>query len=146
MMEIKSLKSMRKQLTKEQNYVSKHIEAQTLWQNQSCLGKKKRQLGKLLKNGRFYLFFCKERKISAISASSLQCKDRDRSIRSSNARTKTCKDHQQHSRARLDPIDSGLPVSFRILIKYSNELWELQFNSFLAWNEKQINRLISTFI
>lgn len=43
MMEIKSLKSMRKQLTKEQNNVSKHIEAHSLWQNQSLLEKKKKK-------------------------------------------------------------------------------------------------------
>lgn len=62
MMEIKSLKSMRKQLTKEQNAVSKHIEAQSLWQNQSLLEKKKRggkikkQPGKRPKNESFYLY------------------------------------------------------------------------------------------
>lgn len=39
MMEIKSLKSIRKQLTKEQNSVSKHTEAQSLWQNQNLLEK-----------------------------------------------------------------------------------------------------------
>lgn len=37
MMEIKGLKSMRKQLAKEQNGASKHIEARSLWQNQSLL-------------------------------------------------------------------------------------------------------------
>lgn len=81
-------------------------------------GKKKkikRQLGKLLKYLSFNLF-CKERKISAISALSPQYRDRDRSIKRSNAKTKSCKNRQQSSRARLDPTDSGLPVSFRIQI------------------------------
>lgn len=108
---------MRKQLTKEQNDVSKHIEAQSLWQNQSLLEnmKIKRQLGKLLKNESFYLF-CKDCKISAISSPNPQYRNRERSIKWSNARTKLCKNHQQGSRARLDPTVGGLPVSFRIQI------------------------------
>lgn len=122
MMEIKSLKSMRKQLTKEQNDVSKHIEAQSLWQNQSLLEKMeiKRQLEKLLKNIIFFSSFSEERKISAISAPNPWYRDRDRRINRSNARTKSCNNHQQGSRARLGPIDSSLPVSFRIQINCQN--------------------------
>jgi len=80
MMEIKSLKSMRKQLTKEQNDVSKRMEVWSLWQNQSLEKMKiKRELGKLLKNEYFSLF-CKACKISAISVPSPWYRDRDRCI------------------------------------------------------------------